>query len=292
MTSVLTSNLVSIISNEYGKLLTSINNNIIQNQTIIVKHENDGIACNKCLDVFIDTSNKNPDMLKLKNKLIGSDMYGSCNTSKDCNNGDFCTGADNTPKNKCIKLNKSAICYDSCIQFLDNINITNTMNFDVKNFINPSTEDLLNVSKKISENIESKYNGIKVDINDINTIVTALSTINLSQQFATSQMAVQIQIENIKGPGTFTNINMSIVSNIIMKAVLTNETIVNSLTNIVNNMIKEITSNVDKNVLSTFDYVWQRIKLYVIIGSIIILFLFIGIVTLLVLRSLRRVKEV
>lgn len=289
MTTTIRANIVSIISNEYGQMLTTINNSVLQNQLILVKHENDGVSCNKCLSVFVaDPNTKNTNVLNLIDKLRGTTKYGKCNTTNDCNKGEYCSGNDNIIKNTCIKLNKSALCYDSCVQIMDDINITNTLNFNVKNFINPSEQDLISVSEKIQKKINSSYNGVDCKVDDVNNVITALSKINFQQQFSTSQMAIQIQIENITGAGSFTKINMSIVSDIIMKAILSNDTSIDMITSIVSDMIKKIKSNVDKNVLSNFQYVWSKIKKFVKIGAIIFLSLIIGIVILIILRALNK----
>jgi len=287
--------LLKTISDEYGSTLTSINNKIIQTQIQSVKFINDGLKCKNCLSIFIDDQS-NPEIYKLIDVIEGRNFYKTCNSEQDCNKS-LCNKDKNDPcivdttdnTKKCLNFNRDAICYSSCVTELCNLNLENSMNFNIENFQNPSKEDIANITKNINNKIQKEYNDTTYDsTNDINNVIQILTKIDFSQQISTSQVATQVQIITINGPAQIYNVNMSIVSDIIMKAIINNSESVSLITNISNQLIEQIKNDVNHDFLSNFQYAWQKLKKFVIITCIIFLCIIVGIVILLILNAYKR----
>lgn len=289
--------LLKTISDEYGSSLISINNKIIQTQIQSVNVINDGKKCNSCLSLFIDNPhnpNNSKEITKMIDVLRGVNYYKKCNTKNDCNIG-VCNKQDKClvsydGENECVRFNKDAICYSSCTDELCGLNLENTMNFNVENFQNPSKEDVLNISKQINNKIQKEYNDNNYNAtNDINNVVNILTTINFSQIISTSQVATQIQAVNITGSSVkLTSVKMSIVSDIIMKAIIKNTESIDIITKISNELIEKIKDDVKHDFLSNFEYAWKSLKKFVIITGIVFISIIIGIVILLISNAMKR----
>lgn len=254
--------LYKLISSEYGKVLTEINNNSIVNQLVSVKVKNDGKKCNECLNVFISdpmNPNNDPEMTSLIDKLRGVDV-------------------------KTQKINPAAICYDSCVTNTK-LNITNNMNFKIGNMVNPSSENLEEIVEKIKDQITKEYKVESSDITGtIRKVINKLSTIDFSTRITINQAVSSYQLVNIEGPGII-SANMKIVSDIIMKAIVDDDECLTIIDQMKANIISNIQATVNKNVVDNFTYIWNQLKTFLITTGLIFIGIFLLIIFMLFYRS-------
>ncbi len=246
------------ISAEYSKMLASVNNTHIQNQLVETTITNNGVLCNKCLGVFIADPtdyNKNSEVI---DRLRGVTTSG-------------------------VVTDKNALCFTSCVTLLDKTTITNYMNFDVKNFINPSDEDIKKLVDSINKQILEKYKDSSDD--DIKKIVINLTKVDFSHLIDISQLANSYQIITINGPGTITNLNMTIMSDIVLKAIVDDRTSVDLVNGLSEKMVKSIQKKIQKGIMSNFSYVWSKLKTFIIVTAVVFLCIIISIVFMLFFRS-------
>lgn len=279
------------VTSEYTKTLIRINNDIT-NQTLVntissTSVVNDGVFCNNCLSNFITNPSEisgNTEYMNYKrdkiDKLRGASLYGSCKTNNDCDGSDLCTTS-----NKCMKQNKNAICYDSCTTVV-NIIMDNSLSFisstDIKVL---SPDDIASVVNNVTENIKQEYKGVDLDKRAVKQLVDSINSIDLRTELLTSQVATQIQIASIKGPVKMTNVHMSMVANVIMSAVVKNITVVDMLTDIINNAMVSVKSNVDKSMTNEVTQAFKDLKNFLIYTFITIVVIIVSIVYLLLVKA-------
>ena len=231
----------------------------------------DGSICKEMCDIdntVINISSEEKDRIKnIINNLRGFSI--------GCNND--------------IIENNNAFCYNRCITKITNANFENYLFYKSSNNLLGETEEdrnktIIEITKKVKEEIKNEIKGnYYIDEEELQNFITK---IDVEEIFNSSEIVNSIQVFNVIGPGTISNINIKILGNIFLNKIHNLNVETRSLYDIINDMLKDIESRVVSNTVTDIYAEFEKQKWVFMTAAIcLVIIMFLWILTFIKRKS-------
>ena len=195
---------------------------------------------------------------------------------------------------KLFKQIGNGVCAGLCHIRIEDVEQNNILIYDVTSQINVSlpVPDINEIVNSVIQKTNARYgyldktNTSKDNIVSIITMIQQKLSENIKQNISTQQSI------NVTGGATVKGVTQNLIVNAVMSAIVNScseKDNTNCSINLIEEMVQQqidfIKSEVDKDVIGDFQYVWQQSKLYFIGTGIFLLILFILIVCLLFYKA-------
>jgi hypothetical protein len=194
---------------------------------------------------------------------------------------------DNPSKSIISQLTgKDGLCYNQCNCVEDNVSINNYLNVDASCKISDIDTDKIvsDIQNNLNKFVDETINDVKSDILKIVTNINDTVTNSINQEIQ------QTQVINIQGSGSMTNVTVSAVSDIILKAMESVDSTQNVADAVVDKLISQIKQEVNQKVVTSLKTIFNNSKNYFIITGSILGFSILLIAVLLVIRAFHSKK--
>jgi ribosomal protein S25 len=243
--------LLNSIANVYSSKLQTTSYSKVRQQIVSTILNCGGVGCVKCLDVFMNPA--------------------------------FRTGTQYHKNLPFINYIRKGVCAGAC--FCDQaITVNNSVIFSGKLDIKAMNLDFSSMAKEVEKKMINKFGGGYSRGNN-QKIVQIMTSVSGNVQKNINQSVFAAQIIRFRGAGEMKGVNMSIVINAVMKAIIETKGSLSILTTITDSMITRIKKEVDKNLLDLFAYVWRELKVYIITVFVFIIILMTLMVALLIYNA-------
>ena len=213
--------------------------------------------CTKCLEVF-----------------LGKNLLEESPRTEDTNALITNLGAAAGEYTRDHPPNENGPCYAVCACTAKDITFNNFVVFKSATKIEMGDPRADIIAETVKKDMEKKFEddwepGFTKSIQQLVIKVSEHATANINQSIASISSVV------IQGKGSVRAVDVTIVMDAIMKAVVTNNSAVNGFANLTDQLMNKIKNNIDNQMKTTFQYVWENVKntVFVLIGVVLLFIL-------------------
>lgn len=251
------------------------------------------------IDIASSYSNQIISNNQIKSSVIATSFISVVQSKKDADLCENCmlTYLTQDDIDKAIKDNSNSnvylelfnqigkgVCGGLCYVNIEDIEQNNILIYDISSSINTEI-NIKKIIDYVKSEIQKRYgytdtsNNFDKSITDIINDIKPKVNVNMTQNISA------LQSINIGGSGQVKGVTQNLIINAIMNAITSSSDALNSVDQMVQEQMDFIKSEVDKNIIGDFTYVWEESKWYIIGCGIFLLSLFIIIIVLLMYKA-------
>jgi hypothetical protein len=210
-----------------------------------------------------------------------------------CGSGDYCKKCiDKFPNIKIDKIRETS-CAGLCLCDIENINMKTTIVWKPSQEINTSdlTSSINKIVEEVKKEMSDKYGETDISNEYNQTITDIITKVNINSKQIINQMMNSSQSIQLTGAGiTLSIINIDVTINSIMEAIAgvcqNNELC--GINNIIQQDMSIVQKKVQKDVETSFSFIWKKIKIYAISALIFFGVILLTIIFLLIFKAVKK----